>query len=159
MKAEHHPETHLKVVAHRTDGSLIKGYTDGVPAFYTDSLHKQQPALPPEKIELRMADSGDKVKVKLTDLKAMFFVKSFEGSKQYNEVKFFKAHPLVEGLWVRLKFSDNESTEGVIYNSMHYLVNPGFFLKPPDPHSNNQIVYVLRSSLRDFRVLGVRGTY
>jgi hypothetical protein len=153
------PETHLKVVAHRNDGSLIKGYTDGVPAFYADSLQKNQPAPPPDKIHLSLADSGKKVSVELNDLKAMFFVKSFEGSKQYNEVKFFKAHPLVEGLWVRLKFSDNESTEGVIYNSMHYLVNPGFFMKPPDPLSNNQIVYVLRSSLQDFRVLGVRGTY
>jgi hypothetical protein len=159
MQPTRQTESHLKVVAHKTDGSLVKGYTDGIPAFYTDSLHKQQPAAPPEMIELALADSGAKVEVVLTDLKAMFFVKSFEGSKQYNEVKFFKAHPLVEGLWVRLKFSDNESTEGVIYNSMHYLVNPGFFLKPPDPHSNNQIVYVLRSSLRDFRVLGVRGTY
>ncbi|MCU1286113.1 MAG: hypothetical protein JWO13_2463 [Acidobacteriales bacterium] len=153
------PDTHLKVVAHRNDGSLIKGYTDGVPAFYSESLQKQQPAPPPDKLELSLADSGKKVSVALTDLKAMFFVKSFEGSRQYNEVKFFKAHPLVEGLWVRLKFSDNESTEGVIYNSMHYLVNPGFFMKPPDPLSNNQIVYVLRSSLQDFRVLGVRGTY
>src|SRR4051794_9107557 len=159
MRPEEQTESRLKVVAHKIDGTLVKGFTNGVPAFYTDSLQKQQPASPPDKMELHLADSGDKVKIELSDLKAMFFVKSFEGSKQYNEVKFFKAHPLVEGLWVRLKFSDNESTEGVIYNSMHYLVNPGFFLKPPDPLSNNQIVYVLRSSLQDFRVLGVRGTY
>jgi hypothetical protein len=86
-------------------------------------------------------------------------VKSFEGSAHYNEIKFFKAHPLQDGLWVRLQFSDQENTEGVIYNSLDFLVQRGFFLKPPDPHSNNEIVYVMKESLSDFRILGVRNNY
>jgi hypothetical protein len=148
----------LKVVAHRSDGVLIKGYTEGVPQFYAASLANPDPVAPPEKLRLKTTDNSD-VEVSLDDLKALFFVKSFEGSNQYTEVKFFKSHPIVEGLWVRLRFNDNELTEGVIFNSIHFLLNPGFFLKPPDPLSNNQMVYVLRSSLKEFRVLGVRGTY
>ena len=149
----------IKVVAHKIDGKLIKGHTRDVPDFNSEALHKNQLATPPSTLEIIDATTGKAIKIKLSDLKAMFFVKSFDGSKHYEEVKFFKAHPIVEGLWVRLKFSDNENTEGVIYNSIHYLKNPGFFMKPPDPHSNNQMVYVLRSSLTEFRVLGVRGSY
>jgi hypothetical protein len=35
-------------------------------------------------------------------------------------------------------------------------VDPGFFLLPTDPDSNNKLVYVLKSWLVDHRVLGMR---
>lgn len=152
--------TGLKVVAHRHDGSLVKGFTAGVPEFYERSL--QSPAtlaLPPESLGLRLAENGHQVEVPIEQLKALFFVKSFTGSTDYNEIKFFKAHPLQEGLWVRLRFRDGENTEGVVFNGIQFVIGPGFFLKPPDPHSNNEIVYVLKSSLDEFRVLGVRNHY
>ena len=60
---------------------------------------------------------------------------------------------------MRLQFCDLETSEGMIYNSLDFLTNLGFFLKPPDPKSNNEVVYVVKSSLTDFRVLGVRTTY
>jgi hypothetical protein len=124
------------------------------------ALHEgvPRPADLPETITI-VAQDGRKNSVGLRDLKALFFVKSFEGSKQYSELKFFSAHPAVEGIWARLNFHDNETIEGVIYNSLHFLTNEGFFLKPPDPRSNNEMMYVLKSSLRDFRILGVRNTY
>jgi len=149
----------LKVVAHLADGTLIKGFTLGIPDFYKNSLGKQPHTQPPEKIELRLAGDDKTTQVELSRLKALFFVKTFEGSTSYSEIKFFKAHPLLEGLWVRLQFNDNESTEGVVYNSLDFVNNTGFFLKPPDPHSNNEVVYVLKKSLKDFRILGVRNTY
>ena len=149
----------VKVVAHKKDGTLIKGFTLDVPEYHRQSMGKQVAVAPPEVLQLRAYDNGRSIKVALKDLKALFFVKSFDGSTQYNEIKFFKAHPLQEGIWVRLEFSDKESTEGVIYNSLQFLVSRGFFLKPPDPHSNNEIVYVLKESLSDFRILGVRNSY
>jgi hypothetical protein len=151
--------TEVKVVAHKKDGSLVKGFTLDVPEFYRQSLDKQASVAPPEILQLRTPDNGACVKVVLKDLKALFFVKSFEGSTHYNEIKFFKAHPLQDGIWVRLRFADNESTEGVIFNSIQFLVNRGFFLKPPDPHSYNEIVYIMKESLNDFRILGVRNTF
>jgi hypothetical protein len=149
----------VKVVAHKKDGTLIKGFTLDVPGFNGQSAGEPLPVAPPDVLRLRTHDQGKAVKVALEDLKALFFVKSFEGSKHYSEIKFFKAHPLHDGIWVRLQFADNESTEGVIYNSLQFLVERGFFLKPPDPHSNNEIVYVMKQSLTDFRILGVRSGY
>jgi hypothetical protein len=153
------PNEELKVVAHKRDGTLIKGFTLGVPEFYRQSLGNNVAMAPPEILELRSPENGKTVRVVLKDLKALFFVKSFTGSTNYNEIKFFKAHPLQDGIWVRLQFADKENTEGVIYNSLDFLVQRGFFLKPPDPHSNNEIVYVMKESLSDFRILGVRNNY
>jgi len=92
-------------------------------------------------------------------MKALFFVKSFEGNRQYSEIKFFNGEPKIEGLWVHLTFSDNEKTEGIVHNSVSFLTEPGFLMKPPDPNSNNQAVYVMKESLTAFRVVGVRANY
>jgi hypothetical protein len=46
--------------------------------------------------------------------------------------------------------------EGIVYNSIRYLIDPGFFLLPTDPGSNNKLVYVLKSWLVDHRILGMR---
>ena len=150
---------HVKIVAHKADGTLVKGFTVGIPDFYRQSKEKGTISAHPKRLEVQLAGNGKTVDLDLQGLKAVFFVKSFDGQTEYNEIKFFKAHPLQEGLWVRVEFRDKESTEGVIYNSLHYLVSPGFFLKPPDPHSNNEMVYVMKDSLADFRILGVRNNY
>jgi len=146
-------------VAHLKNGTLIKGYLQSDADFHARPGEPIESVLLPDSLTIVHHESGKKTKVEVPKLKAIFFVKTFTGSTEYTEIKFFKAHPLLEGLWVRLTFQDNEKTEGVIYNSMHFLLNPGFFLKPPDPNSNNEIVYVLKSSLRDFRILGVRNSY
>jgi hypothetical protein len=149
----------LKVVAHLRDGKLIKGYTDIVAPDTLEELLQQGPFPLPEQVPLRTTGARQARAIDLESLKALFFVKSFEGRDQYQELKFFDAHPPVLGLWVRIKYFDGEASEGVVHNSLHYLMNPGFFLKPPDPHSNNKLIYVLKSSLVDFRVLGVRSSY
>lgn len=149
----------LKVVAHLRDHTLVRGYTDALPVADLEDLFREEPASLPQKIPVRSAESGKLVTVPVDSLKALFFVKSFEGHQEYKELKFFEQHPPIEGLLVHIRFFDNESTEGVIRNSLHHLVKPGFFLKPPDPQSNNEIVYVVTASLLDFRVLGVKANY
>ncbi len=149
----------LKVVAHLRGGEILKGFTDSLPNGDVDALLSEDPISLPAKITLQPPESKKPVSVSIRSLKALFFVKTFEGSKDYKEIKFFHAHPPIEGLWVRVKFDDNEATEGIVHNSLHHLVQPGFFLKPPDPQSNNQVVYVVKESLREFRVLSVRETY
>ncbi|MHB8652810.1 MAG: DUF6982 domain-containing protein [Terriglobia bacterium] len=148
----------LKVVAHMTDGRLIKGHSDIVPATDLDSLLKRNPVSMPMEMNVRMIDTGNTIKIPLTSLKALFFVKSFEGKEAYKEIKFFEGHPAIEGLWVRLKFLDHEWTEGVVRNSHHFLTDPGFLMKPPDPQSNNEILYIIKAYLTEFQVLGVRQT-
>ncbi len=149
----------MKIVAHLRDGSLLKGYTDAFPDTDLDQLLRHGPYPLPKQITVRTNGARKTVNLALESLKALFFVKSFEGRTDYHEIKFFESHPPVEGLWVRIKYYDGEASEGVVHNSLHHLTSPGFFLKPPDPESNNKYVYVLKASLTDFRVLGVRSSF
>ncbi len=149
----------MKVVARLRDGKVIKGYVDTIPASDFDALLQETPFSLPREIGLRPVDSSKPLSLSLDSLKALFFVKSFEGRTEYREVKFFEKNPPIKGLWVRVKFYDNEHLEGVVRNSLQYLVEPGFFLKPPDLQSNNEILYVIKNSLIDFRVLGVSTDY
>ena len=149
----------LMVVARLRDGKTIKGYTDTIPVTDAEGLMRDQSiAIPPE-IPLRPLESNGLVLLPVESLKALYFVKSFEGRKQYDEVKFFETHPPIEGLWVRLTFYDGETYEGVVRNSLHHLISAGFFLKPPDPQSNNSVVYVVKAALVNFQVLGAKATY
>ena len=147
-----------KVVAHLIGGRIIKGYLKSTPDF---GLQSGFGDLSPqgEHIPLYSIESGETFAVGVESLKALFFVKTFEGRTDYKEVKFFEAHPPLEGLWVQIRFLDDEVTEGILLNSIKFMIEPGFFLKPPDPMSNNEYVYVLKKSLRDFRVLGVKSSY
>ncbi len=145
-----------KVVARLRDGKTLKGYLEEPLELDFDALLVDVHSALPAEIGLRIADSGKKLAVPLDSLKALFFVKSFEGRKEYSEVKFFEKNPPIKGLWVRIRFYDDEHLEGVVKNSVDFLVEPGFYLKPPDPLSNNEILYVVKESLADFRVLGVR---
>jgi hypothetical protein len=153
------PTPRIRVIARLRNGTAVKGFIQGLDGMDPESLldHPQN-TLPPE-IVISTPDSSGLVTVSLESLKALFFVKSFEGNKDYREIKFFDKSPPIEGLWVRAKFYDGEALEGVVRNSLDYLTQPGFFLKPPDAQANNEVMYVVKSSLIDFRVLGVRTRY
>lgn len=152
-------KSEVKVVAHLYGGKLVKGFLEAAPGADIESALRHESGRVCPEIRLYLHTTSKPIKVELDAIKALFFVKSFEGSPDYNEVKFFHSNPTVEGLWVQIKFADGEVTEGVLSNSIRYIVDPGFFLKPPDPLSNNELVYVQKRSLADFRVLGVRSKY
>ena len=146
----------MKVVAHLQDGSLVKGFFD-----YPENLLEETLIINnhlPARIELRLLEGGTQT-VDLSLAKALFFVKTFEGRADYKEVKFFKADPEIAGLWIRIQFHDCEVTEGIVHNSLPFVVQSGFFLKPPDPQSNNKLTYVVKRSLKDFKVMGIRGEF
>lgn len=154
MQGGPHGGCRVKIVAHLRGGKLVKGYTNTIPATDAKKLLQLQVLDLPEQLEVE-SEAGEVTRVQRDALKAVFFVKSFEGRNNYDEIKFFGSHPPIEGLWVRVKFYDGEVTEGMVRNSLHCLINPGFLLKPPDPASNNQAVYVIKGSLSEFLVLGV----
>ncbi len=149
----------IRVVARLRDGHLVRGYIDNMPASDLATFLEQTINSLPGEITVRVAESGETLRLRVEGLKALFFVKSFEGRSEYREVKFFDKNPPIKGLWVRVQFFDSESLEGIVQNSIDFLVKPGFFLKPPDPASNNAVLYVVKSSLADFRVLGVHTDY
>lgn len=154
------PEKQMrKVVARLRDGKLLRGYlTTPAAESLEESLREDAPTFN-RQIEIHSVASRESILVSLDSLKAVFFVKTFDGRKDYEEVKFFAKSPPIRGLWVRVQFFDHECIEGVVENSLRYLLEPGFFMKPPDDQSNNEILYVIKSSLSEFRILGVRTEY
>jgi len=149
----------VKVVAHLHGGKLVKGFLKSAAGDDLEALFRHKLGTMESEIRIHGQESSETIKLGVESLKALFFVKSFEGSADYSEVKFFQSNPAVDGLWVQIKFLDGEVTEGVLHNSVRYLLDAGFFLRPPDPLSNNRLVYVLKKSLAEFRVLGVRSNY
>ena len=147
----------LKVVAHLADGSLVKGYLDHSHSFDPLAAGAIGSTLPPQ-VALELLDGGKRV-IDLHGAKALFFVKTLEGRTDYVEVKFFERNPQIEGLWIKIRFKDGEITEGIVHNSLPFVSDNGFFLRPPDPHSNNRVVFVMKTFLNDFRVLGIRSEY
>jgi hypothetical protein len=147
----------LKVVAHLADGSLIKGYLGDAQSFDPLSAGLTGNSLPSQ-VALELA-SGGKTVIDLRSAKALFFVKTLEGRNDYVEIKFFERNPQIEGLWTKIRFKDGEVTEGIVHNSLPFVSDSGFFLRPPDPRSNNRIVFVVKTFLSDFRVLGIRSEY
>lgn len=147
----------LKVVAHLANGSLIKGYLQEGESFDPLSAGLIGTNLP-EKVAVGLPSGGSEV-VDLKSAKALFFVHKLEGRTDYVEVKFFERNPQIEGLWIKIKFKDTEITEGIVHNSLPFVSDPGFFLRPPDPKSNNRVVYVVKNFLAEFRVLGIRSEF
>lgn len=148
------PETREKVVVHHAD-RIIKGF------YQTDHFQS------PEQILVRSSESlpdalslldtsGIRRSVSLQQAKAVFFVREFDGDTERKDLHFHQHSPTNNAVWVRLEFCDGEELEGLVHNSIAHLCHPGFFLIPTDPGSNNRLVYVLKSALASFCVLGVR---
>jgi hypothetical protein len=134
----------------------VKGYLDS-PAWRTmDELLSHAPHCSPESFQVRLPESDNVVEISAEDIKAVFYVNSFEGDSDHEHLNFHTRAPIVHGIWMRLQFLDGEVMEGIVYNSIRYLVDPGFFLLPTDPDSNNRLVYVRKSWLADHRILGMR---
>lgn len=153
-----HNDSHVKAVVHFEDGTLAKGFLDDTQGIVQQALESGTGSLPRDSVELRLVEGG-RAPINLNAAKAVFFVKTFEGRKDYTEIKFFQATPDIAGLWVRVRFLDNEVSEGIVHNSLDFVDKPGFFMKPPDPYSNNRMVYVVKKSLVDFQVLGIQSEF
>ncbi len=144
-----------KVVIHKPD-AVVKGFYETALFKNLAETVRQHYGGIPELLELRKPGTDERIEVSLEDAKAVFFVKEFDGQKQRRDVNFHQHAPVNDGIWVQLQFQDGENLEGLIYNSIHPLLDLGFFLIPTDPGSNNRLVYVLKNSLANFRVLGLR---
>ena len=134
----------------------VKGYLES-PAWNTiEELLSNAPQSSLESFRIRRLETDLIEEVSIKDVKAVFYVNSFDGDSEHNHLNFHTRAPIIHGIWMRLQFLDGEVMEGIVYNSIRYLVDPGFFLLPTDPGSNNRLVYVLKSWLVDHRVLGMR---
>ena len=134
----------------------IKGYLDA-PVWKTmEEMLSHAPLSSPKTFSVRLLESDAVEEVQAKDVKAVFYVNSFDGDADHEILNFHSRAPIVHGIWMRLQFLDGEVMEGIVHNSIRYLIDPGFFLVPTDPDNNNRLVYVRKSWLADHRVLGMR---
>ena len=106
-------------------------------------------------------ESSQVQKFRVNELKAIFFVRTFEGKPEYSERKSFR-DPVSLGKRVFVKFKDGESMTGYIEGGVPWekgfflesSKGPGFFLIPVDSESNNIKVFVVASSVWDVTVMG-----
>ncbi len=134
--------THKKVIVRKMDRDTVNGYVSN--AFVTEG-----------KLEL-MNTAGNVVTMDLRDIKGVYFVREF-GDTETLTRKTFTSRPRVEGLWVRLRFRDNEVIEGMMPNDLLQEGGDGFSIIPPDTQSNTQRIFVPRSALAEMTVIGVIG--
>jgi hypothetical protein len=123
-----------KVVARFRDGKMVKGYTHD---FHPnrETFHVTE-----------VLDTGSMVEVPISLLKAIFFVKTFEGNKDHQTAHENALEILISisGLKMKVAFSDGE----VMYGTTHGYTpeRKGFFIFPTDKESNNERVFVIRES-------------
>jgi hypothetical protein len=137
------PSTHKKVVVRKMDRDSVNGYL--APANFVRE----------GKLEL-LNTAGNVVAIDLRDIKVVYFVREF-GETESLPRKTFTTRPRTEGLWVRLKFKDNETIEGLMSNDLSSNLAEGFLINPPDLRSNTQRMFVPRSALESLTVLAVIG--
>ena len=128
------PKIENKVVIRFRDGKMLKGYTyDFFP--HKNGFHVTKSRYAKEVIE-----------VSNSLLKAVFFVKTFEGNKDYRGPEDFSVESLknIHGLKIKVTFFDGE----VMYGTTNGYApeRKGFFIFPADKESNNQRVYVIKGS-------------
>ena len=124
-----------KVVVKFKDGKILKGWTANISpnkeVFY---LHKCE--------EFREKDKKDTVEIKLSSLKAVFFVKKFAGNKDYREAGTFEGQPKITPSHRKIIVTckDGEKLYGT---TLGYTPDrKGFFIYPIDPKCNNERIFI-----------------
>jgi hypothetical protein len=131
-----------KIVVHEKGGNVLKGTT-------ADFLPKR----PLFHIAVGGIHGEEVKKIFVDNLKAIFFVKDFSGNRAYQETKDFSGRP-ASGKQIRAQFKDGEVVSG--HTHALNLNQPGFFLVPADPQSNNERMFIIFSSLSSLEVDGSR---
>ena len=127
-----------KVVVRTRDGEVIPGFANQDRIKKTLKIITQQ---------------GKEQTFSIDKLKAVFFVKDFQGNPEYDEIKFLNKQSVSSMIWARVEFFDGEVLEGKIPNNMELISAPGFYLSPSDQDTNNRRVWVVKSALKNFTIL------
>lgn len=140
-----------KVVVRYKDGRVLKGFMN---AFDDKSGH----------IDIKIVDSDEEASILFDELKAVFFVRSFEGESSYREKKMYGISEK-KGDRVFVKFSDGELLVGYLVGDVPWdrkkgfnlsrikTELKGFYMLPSDQHSNNIKVFVPLGYVQDVYVM------
>lgn len=125
-----------RVVARFKDNRVIKGRTND---FLPGKSHFH--------LELK---SGEKININIVQLKAVFFVRDYEGNKNHKDG--YNDNLNGKGLKIKVRFFDGEI---IIGYSLSYSPNPyGFFMTPADLKSNNEGIFVVLSAVEKIEFMG-----
>ena len=108
-----------------------------------------------ETLELLTPD-GEQRNFAVKDVRSIYFVREFADDFE-PERKAFLSRPKLDGLWVRLKFRDEDTIEGVVPNDLLSLLDRGVQITPPDLHGTTLRIFIPRTALTEMTVLGVVG--
>lgn len=137
------PSTHKKVIVRKRGRDSVSGYVS--PANFVVE----------GKLEL-LNPSGKVIRIDLEEIKSVDFVRDFS-DLAVSARRTFNTRPRMEGLWVRLRFTDNDILEGMMPNDLAQISPEGYLITPPDTRGNVQRVFVPRPALEELIVLGVIG--
>ncbi len=137
--------TNKKVVIRRFDREPVTGFVN--PGSY----------LSPEGVEV-LTQAGVVGVVPYPEVKLVCFVRDFTDSGADAGPRLFQARPKSEGLWVRMRFRDNDQMDGLLQNNLLQLEAFGFSVVPPNPSANNQRMFIPKTALLEFQVLAVVGS-
>lgn len=98
-----------------------------------------------EQFHVKDHATGEMFEVTFAALKAVYFVKSFEGDPAYAENA--EAVRTGFGRRIRIVFKDGETQFG--YTQGFSPSRPGFFVFPVDEGSNNERIFVITASTRE----------
>jgi len=125
------------------DRSVLRGYLN--PSKLGDG----------ETLDLLTPD-GEQRSFDVKDVRSIYFVREFSDDFE-PERKAFLSRPKLDGLWVRLKFRDEDTIEGVVPNDLLSLLDRGVQITPPDLHGTTLRIFIPRTALMEMTVLGVVG--
>ena len=122
-----------EVVAHYLDGRVVKGSSLDVD---------------PNRPLCHIRTAQGTLEVKLTDLKALFFVKDLVGDADRNDIlKLEPTDGRARGSFpIELEFADGERLIGLTVR--YPPIRPFFFILPADARSNNVRVLVNRAAVK-----------
>ena len=139
------PSSNKKVIVERFDRETIAGFVQTSEGFATGPFEVLRP-------------EGNVALIPRTEAKAICFVRDFESPELWRGHRKFQARPKIEGLWLRLRFRDGDTIEGLATNNLRGLESGGFMIVPPDGAFHNQRMFVPSEALEAVEVLGVIGT-
>ena len=143
LKTKQMSSTHKKIIVQKLDRDSMNGYVVSS-SFLVDG-----------KLEM-LNTAGVVVGIDLKDIKSVYFVRDFHETDLLAR-KTFTTRPRSAGLWVRLRFKDNEILEGTMPVDLTQSPAEGYLVNPPDLRSNTQKIFVPRTALASFTVLAVVG--
>jgi hypothetical protein len=122
---------HIMVV-HFMDGRILKGFGS---------------VISPGEAVMELKDLEEKIHwVELSQVKGVFYVKSFEGSRHKTRPTATVWTPAT-GNRVRITFKDGEVLDGLVNDTSRLASAPGFYVVPMDQTSNNYRIYLNRSAV------------